>query len=190
MIKIAHRINTVEQLSQVSPEYGIELDLRYEGENLIMHHDPFVTGELFEDLLKAYKHRFIILNVKTEGIEAEVLRLLEKYQIENYFFLDLSLPYLIKYMRKGEKNIAVRFSEYEPIEFVMSFKDKVEWVWVDCFTKLPLDDHSYELLKKHFKICLVSPELQGHSLERIQEFKAQLADKPIDAVCTKKPDLW
>lgn len=190
MLKIAHRINTVQQLREVSPEYGIELDLRYEGEKLIMHHDPFVTGELFEDLLKEYKHSLIILNVKTEGIEEEVLRLLKKYNVENYFFLDLSLPYLIKYMRKGEKNIAVRFSEYEPIEFVMSFKDKVEWVWVDCFTKLPLDDTSYNLLKKHFKLCLVSPELQGYSLDRIEEFKTQLANKSIDAVCTKKPELW
>ena len=52
MLKIAHRINTVAQLREVPPEYGIELDLRYEGPELIMHHDPFTTGERFEDLLK------------------------------------------------------------------------------------------------------------------------------------------
>lgn len=190
MLKIAHRINSVEQLRQVPAEYGIELDLRYEGPNLILHHDPFVTGPLFEDLLKEYRHALLILNVKTEGIEAEVLRLMEKYNIENYFFLDLSLPYLVKYMRQGVSRIAVRYSEFEPIEFALAFAGKVEWVWVDCFTHLPLDASSYARLKEHFKICLVSPELQGHSLDRIAEFKAQLAGLPIDAVCTKKPELW
>ena len=190
MLKIAHRINTVAQLKQVPQESGIELDLRYEGPNLILHHDPFTTGELFEDLLKEYKHRLIILNVKTEGIEEEVLRLLHKYAVTNYFFLDLSLPYLIKYMRKGEHNIAVRFSEYEPLEFVMAFKGKVDWVWVDCFHHMPLTKDIYHQLKEHFKICLVSPELQGYELSKIELFKTQLKGMEIDAVCTKRPDLW
>jgi hypothetical protein len=190
MLKIAHRINTIALLKQVPPEYGIELDLRYEGRNLILHHDPFVTGELFEDLLKEYQHALLILNVKTEGIEEEVLRLLQKYTIKNYFFLDLSLPYLIKYMRKREQNIAIRFSEYEPIEFVMAFKDKVKWVWVDCFHDMPLNKENYSLLKKYFKICLVSPELQGYEVSRIEEFKNKLTGMEIDAVCTKRPDLW
>ena len=190
MLKIAHRINTIAQLKEVPEELGIELDLRYEGKEIILHHDPFVTGERFEDLLKAYHHRLIILNVKTEGIEEEILRLLIKYEVKNYFFLDLSLPYLIKYMRKGEQNIAVRFSEYEPIEFVMAFKERVQWVWVDCFNYMPLTNDNYRLLKEHFKICLVSPELQGYELSKIEQFKTQLQGMEIDAVCTKRPDLW
>jgi hypothetical protein len=91
---------------------------------------------------------------------------------------------------RGEKNIAVRFSEYEPMEFVMKFKGLVNWVWVDCFNVLPLNDEIYTILKENFKICLVSPELQGYSLEKIEEFKDILKNKPIDAVCTKKPELW
>lgn len=190
MLKIAHRINTLEQLKSVPVEYGIEVDIRSEGDRLILHHDPFVKGESFEEFLVHFKHSFIVLNVKTEGIEAAILELLKKYGIKDYFFLDLSLPFLVKYAKRGEKNIAVRFSEYEPMEFVMRFKGLVDWVWVDCFTRLPLADENYAVLKENFKICLVSPELQGHPIERIGEFKSMLIGKQVDAVCTKRPDLW
>ena len=190
MIKIAHRINTISQLKSVSKEYGIEVDVRYRDKDLILHHDPFVDGENFDEFLKNFNHRLIILNIKTEGIEDAVINLLKKYDIKNYFFLDLSLPFLIKYAKKGEKNIAVRFSEYEPLEFILKFKGLVDWVWVDCFNNLPLDDNNYKILKNDFKICLVSPELQGYPVERIREFKTILKNKPVDAVCTKAPELW
>jgi len=190
MLKIAHRINTIAHLQNTPIEYGVELDLRPDGNKIIIHHDPFTDGEDFEDWLKFYKHSLIILNSKAEGMEERLLALMEKYQIKSYFFLDLSLPFLIKNMKKGVSKIAVRFSEYEPLEFVMKFAGKVEWVWVDCFTDLPLNHENYKILKKHFKLCLVSPELQGFDLSRIEEFKTKLKDMPIDAVCTKRPDLW
>ena len=190
MLKIAHRINTIAQLKNTPVEYGVELDLRPDGERIIIHHDPFIKGEDFEDWLKFYKHRFIILNTKAEGMEERLLALMEKYQIKEYFFLDLTLPYLIKYMKKGVSKIAVRFSEFEPMEFVLKFAGKVEWVWVDCFTDLPLNQDNYAILKKHFKLCLVSPELQGFDVSRIDEFKIKLENLSIDAVCSKRPDLW
>lgn len=190
MLKIAHRINTVEQLQNVPSSYGIELDIRAYKDQLILHHDPFQNGELFEDLLREYKHQFIILNTKCEGMEEAILDLLKKYQITDYFFLDLSLPFLVKYMRKGEKKIAIRYSEYEPIAIANAFAGKVDWVWIDCFNDMPLTKEDYSILKKNFKLCLVSPELQGHSLDRIEEFKKRLEGMPVDAVCTKKPELW
>lgn len=190
MLKIAHRINTIAQLKEVPTNQGIEVDIRNEGKILILHHDPFCPGEPFEDLLKVYNHQLIILNTKSEGMEEEILALLKKYNIKNYFFLDLSLPFLVKYAIRGEKNIAVRFSEFEPIEFALAFAGKVDWVWVDCFTHLPLNKEIYKKLKEHFKICLVSPELQGYDLEEIKTFKEIIATMEIDAVCTKRPDLW
>lgn len=190
MLKIAHRINTIKQLRETPVEYGIELDLRAFEDKLVLHHDPFQQGELFEDLLKEYKHAWIILNTKCEGMEDAILLLLKKYNITNYFFLDLSMPFLVKYMLKGEKNIAIRYSEYEPIEIANAFAGKVNWVWIDCFNDLPLNQETYQQLKQHFKLCLVSPELQGFPLSRIEEFKLQTSKMEIDAVCTKRPDLW
>lgn len=187
---IKHRVNTINDLSMVDMKYGVELDIRYKNEELILHHEPFCDGESFEQYLNEYKHGLMILNTKSEGMEEKILSLMEKFKIKEYFFLDLSLPYLIKYANKGVKKIAIRFSEYEPIEFVMKFQDKVEWIWVDCFTDLPLNFENYELLKKYFKLCIVSPELQGYSTDRIKEFREKLKGMEIDAVCTKRPDLW
>jgi hypothetical protein len=90
----------------------------------------------------------------------------------------------------GVDNLAVRFSEREPIEYALAFAGAAGWVWVDCFTRLPLDAHNHARLKAHFKICLVSPELQGHDTSRIEEFKIQLRGLQIDAVCTKVPERW
>jgi hypothetical protein len=190
MLKIKHRINTIEELKSTPIDLGVEVDLRYDGDDIILHHDPYSKGQLFEDYLKHYKHRFIVLNVKSEGIEKKILQILNKFNIQDYFFLDLSLPYLIKYMNSGETKIAVRFSEHEPMEFVLKFKNKVEWVWVDCFTKFPLDHDAYNKLSPFFKFCLVSPELQGHPTDWVTKFKAKTSTMKIDAVCTKKPELW
>ena len=187
---IHHRINISSDLDKFKNRFGVEIDLRYKNNKIILHHDPFSDGEIFEEFLKKFNLRFIILNIKSEGIEEEVMRLVKKYKVPNYFFLDSSIPFMIKYIKKGWSNFAVRYSEYEPIELSLRFKDKVKWVWVDCFNYLPLNEKSYLELKKHFKICLVSPELQGHSLSMIKDFKEQIKDFKIDAVCTKRPDLW
>jgi hypothetical protein len=187
---IKHRINTIKELEKCDSSGGLELDLRYKNNEIILHHDPFFEGEKFEDFLKEFKLNFIILNIKSEGIEEEVLRLVKKYDVPDYFFLDTSIPFMVKHIEKGWSKFAVRFSEYEPIELSLKFKGKIEWVWVDCFTRFPLDKESYVQLKKHFKICLVSPELQGHPISMIEDFKKQMKGFDIDAVCTKHPDVW
>ena len=190
MIYIRHRINTLAGLNDVAPEFGVELDLRYEGNRLVLHHDPFSAGEDFEDYLKNYRHGLMIVNVKSEGIEDRARELLKQYDVRDYFFLDLSFPALIRLAKTGERNIAVRYSEYEPVEQTLALRGLVKWVWVDCFTKCPLNPESYSILKKHFQICLVSPELQKHPPEQIEVLKKQLAGFEIDAVCTKVPHLW
>ena len=41
--------------------------------------------------------------------------------------------------KKGQKNIAVRFSEYENIFLTNQFKNKLKWVWIDTVTMLPIN---------------------------------------------------
>ena len=55
---------------------------------------------------------------------------------------------------------------------------------------MPLTPETYGALKKHFKLCAVSPELQGRAPETIASYAAELAAYPMDAICTKRPDLW
>jgi hypothetical protein len=187
---IRHRVNTAAQLSDVPPEYGVEIDLRDRGERLILQHDPFGDGEDFESWLAHYRHGLLILNVKSERIEHRVLELVRRHGVKDFFFLDCSFPMIRTLVKRGERRIAVRFSEYEPIESCLALAGQVDWVWVDCFTRMPLDADSYRRLKEYFRLCAVSPELQGRPAETIPDYAAQLAPYPMDAVCTKRPDLW
>lgn len=184
---IAHRINTVKELKELPHEFGVELDLRDFGTDLILEHDPFVGGEHFEDYLKHYQHGLMILNIKSERIEFKVLELLKKYNISEYFFLDSSFPMINLLASQGENNSAIRFSEFEGLDTVLAMKDKVKWVWVDCFTKLPINTENFKILKDAgFKLCLVSPELQGRDQD-IEEYKTYLNQQKVtfDLICTK-----
>lgn len=184
---IAHRINSVKELETIPKDCGVELDLRPWGDKLIMEHDPFKDGEDFEDLLKVYDHGTMILNIKSERIEHKVLELIKKYNIEKYFFLDSSVPMIKLLTSEGESNIAIRFSEIEPVECLVHFKGKVKWVWVDCFSRFILTKELEERIHSMgFRICIVSPELQGRQSDISKHAKAirDLGIK-VDAICSK-----
>jgi hypothetical protein len=188
---IAHRINTRAELAQVPPEYGAEIDVRDYGNRLILQHDPFKDGEDLEEYLKSYRHRLIIFNIKSERIEPRVQELIKKYRIKDYFFLDSSFPMIYNLSASGEKNIAVRFSEFEGLDTVLALEGRVDWVWVDCFTKLPITAEIYKILRQAgFRLCLVSPELQKREYD-IVKYRAYLAENLIafDAVCTKTHNI-
>jgi len=189
---IAHRINTIEELQQIPTEYGIEIDLRDSNNKIIVTHDPFTNGIEFEEYIKYYNHKFIILNIKSEGIEFAVIDILKKYNITDYFFLDCSFPMIYKLNKINENNIAIRFSEFETLETVIKCKDLVKWVWVDCFNSMPLNKYNYDYFKYlNLKICIVSPELQNQP-DLITKYKEKIKEFKIDAVCSKiyNADKW
>ncbi len=194
MIKIAHRINTSKELKNIPVEFGVEIDIRTCGYDLILHHDPYTDGEKLVNWLKSFQHKFLILNVKEEGLEDQLLKLMKKSKINNFFFLDQSFPFLIKSINDGVKNCAVRLSEYESIYTVLKLSGKVDWVWIDFFSRFPLNRTDINLLKREkFKLCLVSPELQGYSAEKeIPKIINILGEdiNKIDAVCSKQIELW
>lgn len=191
---IAHRKNTLAELRSSPTEYGVEVDIRSYAGDLVIHHDPFIKGEPFEAWLAEYRHGTLILNVKEEGLEARLIELMKRRGIGDYFFLDQSFPFLVKWARLGERRCAVRVSEYESVETALSLAGKVDWVWVDCFTRFPLQyEDSARLKSAGFRLCLVSPELQGRDAQtEIPQLHALLKDRGIDAdaVCTKQPALW
>ena len=186
---IAHRINKLEELRKLPEKYGVEIDLRDNVDGKIyINHDPFILGEDFEEYLKKYSHGTMILNIKSERIELKILELLKKYNIKEYFFLDSSFPMIKLLSDQGEKNIALRYSEYEGLDTLEKMQGKVDWVWVDCFTKLPIDNEIYKKIKNiGYKLCLVSPELQGQP-EKIELYAKQIKEEKIefDAICTKE----
>lgn len=191
---IQHRVNTVDQLISTPSEYGVEIDIRTNAGKLILHHDPFEHGCAFEEWLDCYKHKTIILNVKEEGLETEILKLMKDRNIEDFFFLDQSIPFLLKTSTLGEKRSAVRVSEYEGLHCAHTFSNLVDWAWVDCFKEFSIDKESaLELKTLGYKLCIVSPELQGrdpeHEVPHIRKIINDF-DFNVDSVCTKRPDLW
>ena len=185
---ISHRVNTVKDLKNTPIEFGVELDLRDNIDGSIyINHDPVVLGENFEDYLREYHHGTMILNIKSERIEYKVLDLLKKYNIEKYFFLDSSFPMIKALTDKGELNIALRYSEYEGIDTIKLMSGRAKWVWVDCFNSFPLEEDTYLKLKNMgYKLCFVSPELQGQP-EKIEGYADNIKKRNInfDAICTK-----
>ena len=85
---ISHRRNTIEELKATPREYGIEVDIRSNDGELMIHHDPLASGEYFEVWLKYYHHGTLILNVKEEGLEARLIELMQQHHITDYFFLE------------------------------------------------------------------------------------------------------
>ncbi|MDN8034174.1 phosphatidylinositol-specific phospholipase C/glycerophosphodiester phosphodiesterase family protein [Burkholderia vietnamiensis] len=191
---ISHRRNTIEELEATPRRYGVEVDIRSQGDVLTIHHDPFVPGTPFDEWLAAYEHGTLILNVKEEGLEGRLIDLMAAKGLNDFFFLDQSFPFIVRWSRTGERRCAVRVSEFESIETALTLTGRVDWVWVDCFTHFALKGEDAARLKAAgFKLCLVSPELQGRDAEvEISQLVEVLAMRNIeaDAVCTKRPDLW
>ncbi|MEL6781081.1 MAG: phosphatidylinositol-specific phospholipase C/glycerophosphodiester phosphodiesterase family protein [Pseudomonadota bacterium] len=191
---ILHRLNTVDALQAAPEQYGVEVDIRSRGQDLIIHHDPFAEGEAFERWIAAYDHKTLILNVKEEGLEDRLLAQMAKHGINDFFFLDQSFPFLRRTAARGERRCAVRVSEYESVETALALAGQVDWVWVDCFTRWPLTrDDTRRLKTAGFRLCAVSPELQGRDAElEIPAYRAMIDQLGVelDAVCTKRADLW
>ena len=181
---IAHRINKSHQLKEVPKELGVELDIRAHGDRLILHHDPFLGGEDFEDYIEHYDHKFLIVNIKEAGIEQRVMALLEKAGIEEYFFLDVEFPFIYRAAREGFRKIAMRYSEDESIETALKYDHLIDWLWIDTNTKLPIDETNKSLLQR-FKTCLVCPERWGRE-EDIKSYQRTIKDLnfKLDAVMT------
>ncbi len=194
MRRIAHRINTFTELYTLPEDCAVEFDLRDSAGEIIVTHDPFTKGPLFSEFAPRLKGRFCIVNIKSEGIEWRALEILNENGIEDFFFLDCSIPMIHKLVQSGEHRIAIRLSEYEPLEGVLPWLGKVTWVWMDCFTKLLATRTILEFLKgANLSVCLVSPELQGRPGD-IKVYRDALLKQglTVDAVCTKAYnfDVW
>ena len=172
MLKIIHRVNSIKLLKEIPTKYGVEVDVRAYRNTLILNHEPFMNGERLDEYLQKFLHKFIIFNIKETGIEHKVITLCKKYEIRHYFLLDVEFPYLYKASREGVRDIAIRYSEDEPIEQALKYKGMVDWVWIDTNTRLPLNKSVVEKLSG-FKTCLVSPDRWGRPQD-IHKYKEKL----------------
>jgi hypothetical protein len=191
---IAHRRNSIESLLSTPTNFGVEIDLRWNREDgIYLAHDPGSEGVTFENWLKQFNHQTLILNVKEDGLESEISKMLSDLDIYNYFFLDQPFPTLLKSLAENIP-CAVRISEFELLP--SKLPQSPNWIWVDSFTgdwshlRLHLENLDYS----NSSICLVSPELQGRQNEdeitMIKSIIAPYKDFKKISVCTKFPELW
>lgn len=160
---------------------------------LILNHDPLKPGVKFYDWLKHYKHSFLIINVKEDGLETHALDLMNEFGIDKFFFLDQPVPSLFKAAKIFPDVCCARISDLESIE--SAIKMNVSWVWLDSLSGNwdYLLDAIEKLSRIGIKMCLVSPELHRLSFEQeLSKLRSMLNEAPmkIDAVCTKYPKKW
>ena len=188
-----HRINSKSALETIEPNYGVEIDLRTKSDALILAHDAFVQGEIFEDWLSVWRGQPLILNVKEDALEEKILEVLKQHGVTDFFFLDQSYPSIRRVISMGITKVATRVSDYE--DLATALKSGSDWVWLDSFSG------SWEYLMEATmaiegngqKSCLVSPELQRKGSDaELEGLKTLIRENEllIDAVCTKKPESW
>jgi hypothetical protein len=191
---IVHRVNSIDQLRSTPSALGVEIDVRSNVDGLYISHDPFGSGPKLDDWIKEFSHHSIILNVKEDGLEQACVDVMRKSNVSNFFFLDQALPTVVARGRLGLRNMSCRFSEFEPREGVRALADFCDWVWVDFNGFKEIDiEVVLEFQDLGLKICAVSPELHsGNGLGSATNFAQQMQrlDAPLDAICTKFPELW
>lgn len=161
---VVHAVNTIEKLNKVSKNFGIEVDIRLQNNSLVLGHDLANQNENFENFLKNYNHSLIVANIKQSGIENLVIDTLKLFNIKNYFLLDIEFPFIFKNFKNIGEKLSLRFSEFES-EFQNEELIKlVKWLWIDSFTKVPIDQDTIKYFKK-FETCLVSPSRWGRKDE-------------------------
>ena len=151
--------------------FGTETDIRdYKGELVISHDiadkNSILVKEFFEVYKKYNSNLPLALNIKADGLQLKLKKLLAEYDIDNYFVFDMSVPDGLQYLTQDIKAFT-RESEYEKIP---SFYNKSYGVWLDEFKEHWINK---DTIKRHIdkskQICIVSPDL--HKREYTNEWK-------------------
>ncbi|GBQ86613.1 hypothetical protein AA14337_3370 [Acetobacter malorum DSM 14337] len=105
------------------------------------------------------------INVKADGLAPQLAQLMSEldFRWTPWFAFDMSGPEMVRYLDLG---IPV-FTRLSEIEMAPTLYDHAQGVWVDSFMKMPWYDVGVlqRQLDRRKKVCLVSPELHGHSDE-------------------------
>lgn len=193
MLIIKHRVNDLSTLLSTPNNFGIEVDVQFSNGDVFVGHDPGVLTTSLSTYLKSYSHKFLCINIKQEGVEPQVLDILNSNKVSNFFLFDLSFPSIMKMVRLNENKIALRISDLECIRDLEFYNKKIDWIWLDVFYNLDFLSPELVFQLRNFKLCLVSPELHTWRSEvtnniLLKKFKE--LDFKVDAICTKNSEYW
>ena len=181
--------NTFSALQKaIEKGYGFETDFRDCKRVVLISHNPPVGNEVtaeqvFEMYHNSNSNATLALNIKADGLQDMMKTLLEKYNIKNYFFFDMSVCDTIPYIEKG-MTIASRISEYEQKN---PFWEDSQFVWMDFFHRNPMKEDIKKSLVKGKKVCIVSPDLHARINEPCWDILKGIDDDNL-FLCTDHPD--
>lgn len=176
----------------INKGYGIETDIRdYMGRLVISHNIADSASPLLEsffiDYISVGSNVPLALNVKADGIQKELYNLIFKYEINNYFIFDMSVPEMVMY-KKNEMNFFTRHSDIE--EQCVLYDDAIG-VWLDSFYEE--EWLKADIIKKHLNdkkaVCIISSEIHGFDEKYMWDMlKKENLESDDIMLCTDKPE--
>ena len=114
---------------------GIELDIRSQGDELILTHDRLNLDSkkiYLNDVLQDLKPYVVIVNVKESGLEEQISEILDSENIK-YYFLDSQIPDIIRLCRndKYRGKFIIRVSDFEEVKLDFLNHCLPEFLWID-----------------------------------------------------------
>lgn len=143
--------------------FGTETDVRDSLGQLVISHDP-VGGDslLLQDFLAIHAEYGgclpLALNIKSDGLQDLLLESVARFDLENFFVFDMSVPDCLSYAKKDIPFYS-RMSEYE---LQPALIDKASGIWLDAFESAWFNLNTLKpFLSMGIPICFVSPELHN-----------------------------
>jgi glycerophosphoryl diester phosphodiesterase len=177
-----------------SLDFGTEMDIRdYKGELVISHDIADENCILAKEMLDIYSeyggNLTLAFNIKSDGLQMKLKKLLEEYDIKNYFVFDMSIPDGLQYL-KEDIALFTRESEYEVSP---AFYVEASGIWLDEFkghwiTQEVIERH----INSHKKLCIVSPDLHKREYQKEWEHYKKIEKKlglNNIMICTDFPEI-
>ena len=173
--------------------FGVEIDLRDDGGNVVISHDPppqSGTVVHLDELLAQIPREhlsWVAFNIKSDGLSA----LLPRIEFKHFYF-DMSFPERMRYV-KHDHPIADRVSDLEPLNFLRELPPETAAVWVDAFESDWFTDSAKvnDILQMPVMKFFVSPELHGREPTKAWETLRYLMSQREDVgICTDYPERY
>lgn len=185
--------NSLDALKlSLNSNFGLETDIRDFNGKLVISHDiadrnSILLSDFFLFCKNFHNSLPLALNIKADGLQSHLKITLQEYEINNYFFFDMSIPDLIGYVKQGF-NVFMRLSEYEREDV---FYDQIKGIWLDAFLNIWYNE---KIIRNHLDngkaVCVVSEELHGRSFEKQWELirRWSLHNHDNFMLCTDHPE--
>lgn len=173
--------------------YGTETDIRDYGGKLVISHDVARGKEMDCDaILKLASGGGVsglpltlALNIKADGLAANLKQQLDRYPSLDAFVFDMSIPDMRSYFEFG---IPV-FTRCSEVEQQPVWLEQAAGVWLDGFAS---DWYDLSLIERLLgigkRVCLVSSELHKRPYETLWQRIKPLAGQELLMLCTDVPE--